>query len=82
MPLPTTGTPSGPGFFGKSFINAVQQLKYFGIVQEVVAHWRGPFLARKVTLPQQACLFKLFEGVYPLPLTLRDRQRTQSHQYL
>ena len=82
MPPPTTGTSSGPGFFGKSFINAVQQLKYFGIMQKVMAHWRGPFLGWKVTLPQQARLFKLFEVVYPQPLTLRDHQRIQGHQYL
>lgn len=80
MPLPATGTPSGPSFFGKGFINAVQQLKYFGVMQKVMAHWRGPFFRRKVTFPQQARLFKFFEGVYPLPLTLRDRQRIQSHQ--
>ena len=82
MPLPTTDTPSGPGFFGKGFINTVQQLKYFGIMQKVMAHWRGPFLGWKVTLPQLARLFKFFEGVYPQPLTLRDHQRIQNHQYL
>ena len=82
MPPPTTGTPGGPGFFGKGFIHAVQPLKYFGILQNVMAHWRGPFLGRKVTLPQQARLFKFFEGVYPQPLTLRDRQRRQNLQYL
>ncbi|MBU2768842.1 hypothetical protein HAP94_25100, partial [Acidithiobacillus ferrivorans] len=81
-PLPTTGTPGGPGFFGKGFINAVQQLKYFGIMQKVMVHCRSPFLGRKVTRPQQARLFKLFEVVYPQPLTLRDHQRIQSHQYL
>ena len=82
MRLSTTGTPSGPGFFGRGFINAVQQLKYFGIMQKVMAHWWGPFLGWKVTLPQQARLFKFFEGVYPQPLTLRDHQRIQSYQYL
>ena len=82
MPLPTTGTPSDPGFFGKGFINTVQQLKYFGIMQKVMAHWRGPFLGRKVTLPQQEPLFTFLEGVYPQTLTQRDRQRTLSHQSL
>ena len=82
MPLPTTGTPGGPGFFGKGFINTVQQLKYLGIMQKVVAHWRGPFLGRKVTSPQQEPLFTFLEGVYPQTLTQRDRQRTPSHQPL
>lgn len=31
-------------------------------MQKVVAHWRGPFLRWKVTLPQPARLFKFFEG--------------------
>ncbi|WP_226820029.1 hypothetical protein, partial [Acidithiobacillus ferrooxidans] len=64
MPLPTTGTPGGPGFFGKGFINAVQHLKYFGIMQKVMAHLARSFSWSKVTLPQQARLFKFFEGVY------------------
>ena len=80
MPLPTTGTSIGPGLFGKGFINMVQQLKYFGIMQKVVAHWRGPFLGRKVTSPHQEPLFTFIEGVYPQTLTQRDRQRTPSHQ--
>ncbi len=41
----------------------------------------GPFLGRKVILPQRARLFKFFEGVYPQPLTLRERQRRQNLQY-
>lgn len=42
----------------------------------------GSFLGWKVTLAQRVRLFKLCEGVYPLPPTLRDRQRIQNHQYL
>ena len=51
-------------------------------MQKVMAPWWGPFFGWKVTRPQLARLFKLFEGVYPQPLTLRDRQRVQSLQYL
>jgi hypothetical protein len=44
MPLPATGAAGGgPGFFGKGFIYAVQPLKYFGVLQEVMAHYRGPY---------------------------------------
>ncbi len=81
MPLPATDTSSGPNLFGKGCIQLVQQLKYFVVLQKVVAHWWRPFLGRKVTFPQQARLFKFLEGVYPLPITLRDHQGIQNHQY-
>ncbi len=39
------------------------------------------FLGRKVKFPQQARLFKFLEGVYSLPIKLRDHQGIQNHQF-
>ena len=80
MKWAATGATKKAGLVGQILVDQQQLLKKLDVVKDGMAHCGQSEVVRNLRLPQKERLFKFLAGVTPPSSTLRDQNRTKTHQ--